>query len=500
MSWLWLIVLLLFAYIIYERMILFRVSRRVETVYKIHFSRKKLLLGLFDIRYIFRVLFRIMKIKSLREEMAAGKTSEISSDIVTLHNLTKQLIEIRDMNSLYKTIVETFLFITGAQRGSIAIYDKERDFFIIKYGSNINIENIDALTFKRGEGLIWKCAFQGQVCFVEDILEDKWYKKIKLEQALTRESMLLIPLKVSDEILGVVSLSIQKEYRDSLKIDKAVLESFAGICSAYIKNFQLLSEQVKNKILAQQIETSKKMQEGILQREEIYLPDYEVAYNMIPALQISGDFYVVRPVASGKGLIIALADVVGKGFSSAIMMAIAKIALEIYVENVKEPEEMQDVLKNLNNMIFKYIGDEEKFITLIMLYLDLHTGELYYINCGHTSPIIYKNRDEKFIWLREKGIALGFLRDLDEYVQIYRSKLEAGDFLFVYSDGVLDARNKENIFLEERGLLDILFYIRDKKGAQSKVEHFEKEIKRYMQIEPRDDITYVIAERKYGIF
>lgn len=492
---LWIFFFVLIIILFYERLIIYRFILRLKSDANI---KRINLLDLLDLHRTFNLLLDVINSGSANKTAGPVSKKDVSSDMLILHNLTRELTKVKDLDSLYKMILKTFVMLSGATRASIALYDKTNDLFEIKSGEEIDIQNIESLKFRRGEGLIWECVKKNDIFFVYDTSKSVAYKRLSTDQNESAEAVLLIPLKVDEKIIAVISLSIPQKYGYTLRRDSAILESTAGICAAHIQSIQLLGDVIKNKVLERQIKMTKSIQNNLLQMEKIKMPDYEIAYNMLSALQISGDFYIMRKVNSESGLILSLADVVGKGFSSALIMAITKIALELYIDSFRGPGDIKNVLVKLNELILKYVNDKEKFITIFFSYLDFDTGELFYVNCGHTYPVIYRHREDKFIFLREKGIALGFIDEISEYLQVYKAHLDPCDFLFLYSDGVLDAKNKDNIFLEEKGFLDILYYLKREKSAHLKAQRFEEELKRYMQREQTDDITYIFLERKDG--
>jgi len=492
-----LIIMLLLFLLVFERVIIYRALKKFKEAYKMQFSNKPFTL-VFNIALLLRSFYKILKSKDVSLQITDSELNQRQSDIMMVYNATKQLLSAKNADVLNERIVRVFLNFTSANVGSIAVYNEEQDKYIVEYGENINIERISGLKFKPGEGLVGECARRKEIWFIEDISSEPKYKSFSLESPAEDTEALLVPLVNNDTVIGVISLESVSGFSTPIKHEKFILKSFANLAAMAIINFKLFNKLVKQEILERQIKLTKEIQKNIMQIDEFSLTGYETGYNMIPALQISGDFYVIRETANKKGTIFALGDVVGKGFSSALMMATAKISLEILADDIEKPEDIKGVLARLNDIMFSKIKDDEKFFTIIFAYLDNETGKLYYINSGHTYPIKYNMKNDEFELLKEKGMALGFLKDVTSFLNLSEVSLQEGDFMLFYSDGLLDVKNKEEVFLDERGLLDILFYIKKSKGAGEKTKELEREIKRYMKTEPTDDITYIFLERTNG--
>ena len=133
------------------------------------------------------------------------------------------------------------------------------------------------------------------------------------------------------------------------------------------------------------------------------------------------------------------------------------------------------------------------FVTLFYARLDLETGELVYVNAGHNPPLLYRAHDDKLTTLPRTGMALGLFEDVAfEQREI---RLDMGDFVLLYTDGVTEAMDAERrMFGEER----LRRFLGD--HCRAKTEHMatalEEELTTFTgAAAPSDDITFVIARR-----
>lgn len=163
-----------------------------------------------------------------------------------------------------------------------------------------------------------------------------------------------------------------------------------------------------------------------------------------PALSVGGDYFDFLESEEGK-LFVILGDVSGKGMRAAFYMTLAKGLLHGSFNLVKDHRELLTIL----NKRFGTLCEEGVFLTLIMLTIDCETQEILVTSAGHNPPLLFKNGEISLV--PSRGLVVGpipeeiMLKSLEEY----RFRLEKGDVLLLYTDGVTEAMNP---FLEEYGI------------------------------------------------
>ena len=177
------------------------------------------------------------------------------------------------------------------------------------------------------------------------------------------------------------------------------------------------------------------------QREE-----FDIYATMTPAKEVGGDFYDFFLVDDDH-LALVIADVSGKGVPAAMFMVIAKTLLKNSAQAGLSP---RAVLEKVNNQLCEN-NDAEMFVTVWLGILEISTGRMVCANAGHEFPAI-RRRDGAFELFRDKhGFVLAGMEDV-KYRE-YELRLEDGDTLFVYTDGVPEATDASNtLFGTERML------------------------------------------------
>ena len=220
-------------------------------------------------------------------------------------------------------------------------------------------------------------------------------------------------------------------------------------------------------------------------------PCYDLAASMRPAKEIGGDFYDFFMLSDDK-LAFLIADVSGKGVPAALVMAIGKTMLKNYM---KETGNIADAFRITNNVLLDN-NSESMFITAYACVLDLRTGELQYVNAGHEDPFI-KFSDGEFVLRKERhAIVLGAMENMK--YKVHTTKLQPGDRIYMYTDGVPEAHDAELQMFGMEGTSDVLNSVKDEK-ASDVIEAVCKSVEVFAKGAPQfDDMTMLCLDfRQY---
>ena len=214
--------------------------------------------------------------------------------------------------------------------------------------------------------------------------------------------------------------------------------------------------------------------------------EFDVAAEMIPAREVGGDFYDFF-LLDDTHLVLLIADVSDKGVGAAFFMAVSKTMLKARVSMGGSPAEVITFVEN------RLSEDNEAgmFVTAWLGIVDLVTGEVNACNAGHNFPaILHKDTDEGYkIEKTEHGPPICFLPGLGH--KEYSFRLQPGDRIFLYTDGVTEAKSPtEERFGNER-LIQALN--EDQAiGNSSLILRVKSAVERFAEGEPQfDDMTMV---------
>lgn len=184
-----------------------------------------------------------------------------------------------------------------------------------------------------------------------------------------------------------------------------------------------------------ELETARRIQSSILPELPPSLNGVEISHAYLPASEVGGDFYDVLALTDGR-LALAVGDVAGHGVSSGLIMSMAKSALAVQV--TFDPD-VEAVFNTLNRMVFQ-TARKRLLATLCYALLDPKERELLYASAGHLFPYVVSRRGGVHA-LESVAYPLGVRGKLQ--VTPRRARLEPGDTLFLFSDGLVEARRED---------------------------------------------------------
>ena len=217
--------------------------------------------------------------------------------------------------------------------------------------------------------------------------------------------------------------------------------------------------------------------------------EFDIYALMNPAKEVGGDFYDFFMVDDDH-LAIVMGDVSGKGVPAALFMVIAKTLIKNYTQNKMSAGQ---VFNSVNELLCE--GNETGvFVTAWLGVLDIHTGQMTYVNAGHTPPVIHHEGKTEYLQCR-RGFVLGGLENVR-----YRTgelTLKKGDILYLYTDGVTEAENIQKQLYGNDRLLEVIDKHADGSmtslcmAIKQSVDAYSEEVEQF------DDIT-MLAIRYLG--
>ena len=197
-----------------------------------------------------------------------------------------------------------------------------------------------------------------------------------------------------------------------------------------------------------EIAEARAIQEGFLPKEIPQLAGYEIASAWQSARVVGGDYFDVLSFDGGS-LGICIADVAGKGMPAALLMSNLQAAVRGLASEDIAPA---DLCTRLNLLLCRNMAND-RFITFFYAQLDGVTGTLRYVNAGHNPPVVMHG-DGSHERLTEGGIVLGAFPNQTFHNGSVR--LQSGDRLVLYTDGVTEAANANDEEFGDARLIEVL--------------------------------------------
>jgi sigma-B regulation protein RsbU (phosphoserine phosphatase) len=260
-------------------------------------------------------------------------------------------------------------------------------------------------------------------------------------------------------------------------------------CLGYAATRRVLANERQLVSLGEEMRAATRIQSLILPRTKPEMENLHVAVRYAPMSAVAGDFYdflEIRPGCLG----IVVADVVGHGVPAALVASMVKVAVSSHVDVGAEPGK---VIAGLNSTLCRTA--QEQYATAVYVFLDEAKRTGWYSAAGHPPLLLWRRATRTLIELNESGLLLG-VRPTEEYAQT-AFRLETGDRLLVYSDGMVEAANSQDEAFGEVRLAEFITTYQDF-PAEEFVEQLLKEVLAWPANgstgTQTDDITIVVID------
>jgi sigma-B regulation protein RsbU (phosphoserine phosphatase) len=255
-----------------------------------------------------------------------------------------------------------------------------------------------------------------------------------------------------------------------------------------IENAILINKIIENKRIEHEIKIARDIQQSLLPQELPEMENFEVGILYKPINEVGGDYYDILKKRRGAQPLL-IADVEGKGLSAALLAASSQAVFhslnELYFF-----EPCKFVAK-ANSLIYDFTRGN-RFITLCWLLLEDKKRQITYVNAGHVAPFYVGKKGVKN--LSAGGFLTGFVPDA--HYQKDTLKLQRGDLIVAFTDGVPEAENPKGEELGEGAMIKY-FKKNSHLSAPDLVDGFYKMVQTFCQQKKmRDDFTLLVIKAK----
>ena len=424
--------------------------------------------------------------------MAAGienaqlytRTTKQARILLLLNEIARELTSILNFDELLGRIAELVRRLIDYQMFSILLLDpageKLQHRFSLRFNENIHLKHEIPL----GRGLVGLAAAQKEAVLVPDVCKDPRY----IEANPETRSELCVPLIYKNKVVGVLDLEHTRRGFFTEE-HKRTMTTLAAQIAIALENARLYEEiEKQERRLERDLSLARELQGRLLPQSNPKLAHLDVAAKFVPARTIGGDLYDFIPYSMSR-LGIAIGDVSGKGAPAAIYAALVSGILRSHAPIEPSPSEMLSAV----NLSLAERRVEAQFVSIIYAVWDDEDRTLTVSNSGLPRPILVHGGKNEVI--EATGLPLG-LFDEAEYDELH-FKMKAGDMFVFFSDGILDARNRQGD-LFGRGRLERIIAENNGSTASQIVDVIFKAVADHSAgVETFDDQT-VVAIRVRG--
>ncbi len=251
-----------------------------------------------------------------------------------------------------------------------------------------------------------------------------------------------------------------------------------------IENFKMINQLLEKERLEKEIMIARDIQQKLLPSEIPEIKGIKINTGMITYHQVGGDYYDILKIDNNK-LLVIIADVSGKGIpASLIMSAVQSSVKTMILKGIYNLEKIAETL----NMLLTTTTESNKFVALSLLLIDSKSDSIEYLNAGHTAPLLFTGNN--IIQLKEGGPVIGLL-DFATYKK-EKAEFKNGDSIFMYTDGISEAKKQNGEELGEKGIIEIV-----KEGMKEKDfdSFFIDKLQKLTNGIFEDDVTYIFVKK-----
>ena len=414
------------------------------------------------------------------------RTTRQARTLVLLNEISRELTSILNLDELLKRIAELLSRLIDYQMFSILLLDstgeKLQHRFSLRFQENIHLKHDISV----GQGVVGYAAQHKQAVLVPDVSKDPRYIALNPE---TR-SELAAPLIYKGKAIGV--LDLEHTRRGFFTDDhKRTVTTLAAQVAIAIENAQLYEQIAKQESrLERDLSMARELQFRLLPHRIPQIAHLELAARFVPARAIGGDLYDFMSYSLSRTAIV-VGDVSGKGAPAAIYAALVSGILRSHAPIEPAPSEMLSAV----NFSLSERRIDGQFVSLIYALWDDEHRELRVANSGLPRPVYCHSG--KIELIEATGLPLG-LFDEAEYEEL-TFKPNPGDLFVFFSDGILDAQNR-NRELFGRGRLEQIVTGTCSLSAEAVVDAIFKAVAEHAGNEDAfDDQTVVVLRVKDGV-
>lgn len=395
---------------------------------------------------------------------------------------------INRLNSLFELSKEFGLFTESTKVAKLLVYSVIGQFLVSKF----------AVVLFNGES---KQILESQYQTDELIALIGKYDASKIASSITKDKIkkdypefekfgveLIVPIQLQGQTKGLIFLGKRINNLDYSGSDIEFIYSVGNLAIISLENKRLFKEELEKQKMEEELELAKEIQKNLLPQSLPALHNFEISASNISSKQVGGDYYDVIKY-DDKNHVVAIADVSGKGVPAALLMANIQAFLKTICRLAMK---IEDATALMNDLLAENITDG-RFITFFWTMLNDDDCSIQYVNAGHNPPLLI--RKGEITKLQKGGMILGVMKSTVPYLT-EKIKLQSGDVLVMFTDGVTEAMDKSrNEFSDER--LEQLAVQLYKKSAEEILSSIQTEVQNFSKgALQSDDITLMVIKVK----
>jgi sigma-B regulation protein RsbU (phosphoserine phosphatase) len=374
-------------------------------------------------------------------------------------NLYKGLVEvsglinaITESRELLPAILDVARRVMEVEAASLFLVNSEGE-LELNYASGGIMTGTAALESRivvpRGRGIAGWVLEHGEPLLVADAYADpRFFPDTDKKTGFRTRSILCVPMQRKGKEIGVLQVLNPKGREAFDDTDLEAFCAYGNLAATAIDKLRTIDRQREQQRVAQEFAFAREIQASFLPQSLPQLANIHFAATYRPALNVGGDFYDVIELGPDE-IYFVVGDVSGKGMPAALLMAQALSILRLIVKPGVSPV---TAMAKWNEMLAGHTI-RGMFITAMLGRVIISTREVELCSAGHCHPFVANGGHSEMIKVAGSP-PLGLLPKLATRSQ--KHQLQMNDWLVVYTDGLVESFNRDDVPLDPEGVQKIL--------------------------------------------
>lgn len=288
------------------------------------------------------------------------------------------------------------------------------------------------------------------------------------------------------EIIGLLGFGKSLSPETDIAAEQNYLESLSLLTGIALTNAALFEDEKIRERYESELRLAREIQQSLLPQS---LPDITgisfTAFSKQSEL-VGGDYYDILKLSDHTALV-AIADVVGKGISAAILMSGLQASLRALIAPLRSGQiSLKEMVNDLNRLIYESTTSE-RYITAVFAMIDSEKNKITSIICGHPRPLVC-SPDGKYKELPTSGVPLGVLPKYD--YEPAETGFGVGSYCAIYTDGLSEAVSEGKML----GGSGVEIFLKALEAKDHSMIALEEALFRESKLIVSDDVTLVIIK------
>ncbi|HET8859477.1 GAF domain-containing SpoIIE family protein phosphatase [Marivirga sp.] len=400
----------------------------------------KLVMDLLDNVYILSIagfifLYALISILVILFNLPTSSVFEQKiSEVLNFQRLSQSIQKGDSENQVYEVLLESSNNAVFSTSAWLEIYEDDDPTEILKS----NITDIKITQVRKS------IQDSGIYAYLNKHKANNFQKELNLSKLTTNindpdyGSVLVMPLIIQERQIGL--LVVLKDVSDGFNKEMVnIISSFVNQACISIENFELLTEALQNERYKEELKIASRVQKSLLPHSLIADKEFEMHAFYESADEVGGDYYDFFKTAENKTAVI-IGDVSGKGTSASFNMSQMK---GVFHSLVQFDLDSKTFFTKANHAL-SHCLEKTSFITAAYYIIDSKEKSISFSRAGHCPGLFYFKKENRAEYFQNKGMGLGIVRNdsFEKFIDISKIHYNSGDILFLYTDGIIEAKNE----------------------------------------------------------